>query len=98
MELRAGAIKTGDVRSLDKLFAAYSNSDRIIALSGNLYLKAGEIIQKVNKKYGGLSRGFSHVVLIALSAASIGATLFTSNKNDFDKIAEFLTFRSRILI
>ncbi len=48
-----------------------------------MFLKAGEIMQSVNSEFGDISHGFSHDVLIALSASTIGATLFTSNKRDF---------------
>lgn len=97
MELRAGAQGTAEIKALDRLFLPYSNAQRVITLSANTFLKAGEIIQKVHKSYGALSQGFSHDVLIALSAATIGATLFTSNRKDFDKIASYLSFKHQFL-
>ena len=97
MELRAGAHASSDIKTLDRLFSPYSRAGRIISLPGNIFIKAGEIIQKVHRTYGGLSHGFSHDVLIALSAASIGATVFTTNKNDFEKIALFVPISLQIL-
>lgn len=97
MELRAGARNTSEIRLLDRLFLPYSNARRLISLNANIYLRAGEIIQRVHQAYGQFSPGFSHDVLIALSAASIGATLFTSNKRDFEKIAAYQTLKLEFL-
>ena len=93
MELRAGARGSSDVKSLDRLFSPYSRANRIIGLDANLYLKAGEIIQKSTQVRGSISKGFSNDVLIALSAGSIGATLFTANCEDFELISRFLKFK-----
>lgn len=90
MELRAGASDAQKIRDLDHLFRPYSNANRIISMSGNMYVKAGEIIQKINRSFGGISYGLSHDVLIAISATSIGARLYTSNARDFEKIGKFL--------
>ena len=90
MELRAGANDARKIRDLDYLFRPYSNANRIISITANMYLKAGEIIQKINRSCGGISPGLSHDVLIAISATSIGARLYTSNAKDFEKIAKFL--------
>ena len=62
-----------------------------------MFLKAGEIMQIVNSEFGDISHGFSHDVLIALSASTIGATLFTSNKRDFEKISRYLSFHLKIV-
>ena len=97
MELRAGAKNSGQIKALDRLFLPYTKSQRIVSLSANMFLKAGEIIQNVNSKFGGVSHGFSHDVLIALSASTIGATLFTSNRRDFEKISRYLSFRIKIV-
>jgi predicted nucleic acid-binding protein len=83
VELRDGAKKSSQIWALDRLFSPYTKSRRIISLSANMFLKAGEIMQSVNSEFGDISHGFSHDVLIALSASTIGATLFASNKRDF---------------
>lgn len=41
---------------------------------------------------GLLSKGISHDVLIALCAQSVGATVLTSNKKDFQNIARYLKY------
>jgi predicted nucleic acid-binding protein len=74
------------VKALNRLFSPYTKSQRIISMNANMFLKAGAI-----------SQGFSQDVLIALSASTIGATLFTSNKRDFEKISRYLNFRLKII-
>jgi predicted nucleic acid-binding protein len=85
------------VKALNRLFSPYTKSQRIISMNANMFLKAGEIIQNVNSEFGAISQGFSQDVLIALSASTIGATLFTSNKRDFEKISRYLNFRLKII-
>jgi predicted nucleic acid-binding protein len=97
MELRAGAKTTVQLKALNRLFSPYTKSQRIISMNANMFLKAGEIIQNVNSEFGAISQGFSQDVLIALSASTIGATLFTSNKRDFEKISRYLNFRLKII-
>ena len=98
MELRAGAQNHKDIAALDRLFATYSTAHRVVSLSANSFLKAGEVLQKLSKKYSGHSfSAMANDVLIALSAASIGATLVTSNKKDFEKIATCLNFNCHFL-
>lgn len=97
MELRAGANDAQKIRDLDYLFRPYSNTNRLISITANMYLKAGEIIQKINRSFGGVSPGLSHDALIAISAASIGARIYTSNAKDFEKIAEFLPMDLQIV-
>jgi predicted nucleic acid-binding protein len=90
MELRAGANDARKIHDLDCLFRPYSDANRIISISANMYLKAGEIIQKISRTFGGISPGLSHDALIAISAASIGARVHTSNAKGYEKIAKFL--------
>ncbi len=92
MELRAGAINTALQRIVDQLLSPYSKASRIIELHSNLYYKAGECLAKLNKEIR-KSKGFSNDLLIALSAISIGATLFTSNHKDFEKISKILPLK-----
>jgi predicted nucleic acid-binding protein len=97
MELRAGANNQSKLRAVDELVASYNKSQRMIGISGNMYLIAGKILQDVQRDYGNISRGLSHDILIALSSASIGAHLFTSNRNDFDRISKYHSFAYTIV-
>src|SRR4051794_342926 len=83
MELRAGVSTSRDVKSLDGLFNAYIRANRLVSISPIEFAKAGKIISDIKTKHGSVKNGLSHDILIALTAASIGATLFTSNGRDF---------------
>ena len=89
MELMAGARTPRHRKILDRLFYPYSRAHRMISLNPQIYYKGGEALAKI----GPAHKGLSHDILIALSAASIGATLFTSNRKDFEKISRFVPVR-----
>lgn len=97
MELRAGARQSREVSALDDVFLNYLHANRLIEVTPKMYFKAGEILAKAKKIDGNLSKGFSNDVLIALCAQSIGATLFTENERDFERIFRFLPFKLRIV-
>lgn len=93
MELIAGAKKRKSKIQLQKLFTPYSKANRIIELSADHFFKSGEILSRINK----LSASISHDVLIAISAISIGATLYTSNKKDFSVIAKLTPLKVKYI-
>ena len=93
MELRAGATKPKQIATLNTLFKPYFKASRVIGYHENELLLAGEILAKIRKKHGNLKAGFSHDVLIALSAVNIGARIFTTNTKDFKLIAGHLPLK-----
>lgn len=90
MELMAGARTPHQKKTVDRLLKPYSKAYRIIHLGANLFYKAGECIARMSHAGGQIPKDITHDLLIALSAASIGATLFTSNKKDFERIRKFV--------
>ncbi|OGX08845.1 MAG: hypothetical protein A2Z88_01340 [Omnitrophica WOR_2 bacterium GWA2_47_8] len=88
MELLAGARTPKQRRVVERLLKPYSQASRIIHLEATTYYKAGVALAKLGIDRKSMGKGFSHDLLIALSAHSIGATLFTQNKNDFVLIAK----------
>lgn len=89
MELMAGARTPHQRKTVDSLIKPYSKAQRIIHLGANHYYRAGECVARLIKE-GPVSKGLSHDLLIALSAVSIGATLFTNNKRDFERIKKLI--------
>jgi len=90
LELMAGAHRPIQQKALDRLFLPYSKAARIVRLDPNHHYKAGQCLASLR---GPTSKGLSHDVLIAVSALSIGATLFTSNRSDFEKIRRNVPFK-----
>ncbi len=88
MELLAGSKTPESRRALDKLFLPYSKAQRLVSPEANHYYKAGECLARLSSKLGEVHLGFSHDVLIAVSAVTLGATLFTENKRDFQLLKE----------
>lgn len=95
LELHAGARTKRQQKVVEKLFRPYLKADRVITLRAEHYEAAGRCLASLAKRNTGL--GLSHDVLIALSAKSIGATLFTHNKRDFSRIARYVDFYLEIV-
>lgn len=91
MELMAGAHKTQGKNIIDKLIAPYIQSHRAINLDTNHYYAAGLCASQIRlHNQWNNHKHMSHDILIALSAKSIGATLYTRNKKDFQIINQFV--------
>lgn len=95
MELMAGARVPRQRKVVDRLLKPYSKAYRIIHLGANLFSRAGECLARMSRDGISIHKSMSHDLLIALSAASIGATLFTSNKKDFERIGQFVDVEMR---
>ena len=96
MELLAGSKTNKDKNGLKQLFKPYIKSDRVIQFGLKEYFQAGEILSRIRKKDGTIKPGFSHDVLIALSASSVGATVLTANKKDFERIRKAHPYKLEI--
>lgn len=92
LELRAGVRTSKQLRVVERLLYPYSRAERIIRLEATHFHKAGEILSNLAMREKSIILGLSHDVLIAISAFSIGATLFTSNRKDFYPISRRLPF------
>ena len=96
MELRAGVHTKQALRAINELFYFFKQVGRIWAPSITDYEKAGEIISKlqVSKGYNiKKSTSITNDCLIAASARSMGATLYTKNKKDFLAIQDIFDFK-----
>ena len=88
MELWAGARTRKSERLLYNLQKPYKNAGRIVTLNTGHYITVGQFFSDLPLKYGELVKrpGFLNDVQIAVTALSIGATLFTENVTHFDII------------
>jgi predicted nucleic acid-binding protein len=94
MELRAGAHTK---KAINVLFDHFKRVDRIALPSISDYERAGEIIAKLQVAKGyniKKSSSITNDTLIAASAKSIGAVVFTQNKKDFQTIQEIFNFKA----
>jgi predicted nucleic acid-binding protein len=92
MELWGGARTRKAEGLLNQLQKPYKDSNRIVTLSISDYISTGNIIANLPVMYHDLRKraDFINDIQIALSALSIGATLYTENKKHFDIIKSLL--------
>jgi predicted nucleic acid-binding protein len=92
MELYAGAKTKEAERFLDRNMKAYVATGRVITLRQEHYVEIGQFIADLPAQYGTLIRkaAFLNDVFIAFTALSIGATLFTEDRDHFEIIGNRL--------
>jgi len=74
----------------------FTLAGRLITPSTRDYERAGEIIARLQSEKGYTikkSASITNDCLIASSARSIGATLYTQNKKDFEAIQEIMSLK-----
>lgn len=91
MELRIGADTLRRQRVVDRIQAAFPAS-RLIAPLPLLFDQAGQLFRTLHGNGSGLDDRLGPVndLLIALTARQIGATVLTSNVEDFQRVARHL--------
>lgn len=85
-ELLAGARSAAGRRRVEILFRPFEKVGRIVTPSHNQWKMAGGILAKVLEDRPDLKSKLPALVndcLLALSARSLGATLYTRNRDDF---------------
>jgi predicted nucleic acid-binding protein len=93
LELRAGAMTPKAVRAIEALSRAYAAAQRLAAPPPAVYLEAGKILSRLRKDGREVRRASLLAdTLIALTARSVGATLFTRDVSDFTAIREHVDF------
>lgn len=96
MEIKAGAHTKEAVKAVYELAGFFRKVDRIVLPTIRDYEQAGEIISKLQSIKGyeiRKSASITNDALIAASARSIGAVLFTQNKKDFAAIKDVFDFK-----
>ena len=101
MELYAGAKTREAERFLDRNLRAYTATGRVITLRHEHYIEIGRFISDLPAQYGTLIRkaAFLNDVFIAFTALSVGATLFTEDRDHFEIIGNRLpSVRIEVLV
>jgi predicted nucleic acid-binding protein len=94
-ELLAGAIGKEGRKNVEILYQPFERAGRIVTPTHNNWKEAGSILSLLRIKRKDLMNKVSTLIndtLIALSARSIGATVYTSNVADFHIIRELSKF------
>jgi predicted nucleic acid-binding protein len=85
-ELLAGARSPAGRKRVEILFRPFEKVGRVVTPSHNLWKDAGGILAKILQDRPSLKSKLPALVndcLLALSARSLGATLYTRNRDDF---------------
>ncbi|HVE84422.1 MAG TPA: type II toxin-antitoxin system VapC family toxin [Myxococcales bacterium] len=92
MELRLGADTLPRRRAVDRVRAAFPPS-RVIAPTPEIFDRAGVLFRELFKPGAepGDRLGPLNDILIALTARQIGATVVSSNRSDFQRLAAHLS-------
>ena len=101
MELYAGVRKPKDKGQLDQLVRAFQRTNRIITRSIENYREAGQIMERLQHRQGVQIKkmiGLSHDILIALTARTIGATVVTANRQDFETLQGICPFHLQVVL
>jgi predicted nucleic acid-binding protein len=95
-EILRGARDAAAKRDTRRLWRDYAKVARLVIPGAGDWHDAGVVLAKIAAKYGYEAVGQARLVydtLIALSARRRGITVVTFNVKDFERIAEFRSFR-----
>lgn len=95
MELRAGAHTPEAIKAVKELGEFFRRLDRIVLPSLRDYERAGQMLAQLQAVKGyeiKKSASITNDCLLAASARSLGAALFSQNKKDFQAIREVFDF------
>jgi predicted nucleic acid-binding protein len=96
MELRAGAHSKEATKAVYELYELFKHVNRVVVPTARDYERAGELIAKIQVVKGyniRKSTSITNDCLIASSARTIGAKLYTQNRKDFEVIREITDFK-----
>src|SRR5262245_59316692 len=94
-ELLAGARSPAARKRVKTLFQPFERTGRIVTPSHNHWKDAGAILAAIMSTRADLKTKLPSLVndcLLALSARSLGATLYTRNREDFVLVRRMLAF------
>ena len=96
MELRAGAHIKESISAVSEIGELFRNVDRVVTPNMKDYARAGEVLSELQRVKGyniKKSSSITNDCLIAVSARSIGAVLYTQNRKDFQAIRDVFDFK-----
>ena len=98
MELRAGAATQSARRLLDQLVRAHTASGRLVSPSPAAFDEAGLVLRALRMAGREVRRSsLVNDVLVALTARTMGATVYTADGSDFEAIRRVRDFGLRVV-
>ena len=99
-ELLAGAISPSEQKNVEFLYLPFERARRVIAPSHTHWRDTGNLLARIFREQPSYRSKLPHLVadcLIALSARTIGATVYTRNRTDFALLQRFRRFSLVVL-
>ena len=99
-ELLAGVIDDTGRRAVTSLYRPFERVGRVLTPSHAIWKQAGQFLAWARQERPGVSAKLPRLTndaLIALSARSIGATVYTSNRDDFELIRSWRPLALQVL-
>jgi predicted nucleic acid-binding protein len=99
-ELYAGAVDTKATQLVEKYIGSLERTGRLVAPNFADWKEAGKLIAQLARKEPSRRSKLQQLlndVLIALCARGVGATVFTSNRDDFELIRRYRAFSLEVL-
>jgi predicted nucleic acid-binding protein len=99
-ELYAGALDKDAERLVERHAGALERAERVVTPNFRDWKEAGKLSAQMTRKEPGKKSGIQSMVndiLLALCARRIGADLYTSNREDFQRIRRYKAFSLKIV-
>ena len=96
MELLAGAHTKNAAKAVYDLYNHFRRLDRLVVPSATDYERAGDILARLQTAKGYSIRKSASITndcLIAATTRSLGATLYSQNRRDFEAIRDLMDFK-----
>jgi predicted nucleic acid-binding protein len=94
-ELLAGAISPAERKNVETLYLPFERAGRVVTPTYLNWKETGDVLARIFREQPSFRSKLPQIVadcLIALSARTIGATVYTRNRTDFELIQRFRRF------
>jgi predicted nucleic acid-binding protein len=99
-ELYMGSATLAARREVDRLWRGFEQVGRLFVPTAADWRQAGLVLSQVGQQfgYGRIARGrLTNDALLAMSALSLGLTVVTLNARDFSLVAQYRSFKFRVV-
>ena len=100
-ELLAGAISPAERKSVETLYLPFERAGRVVTPTHANWKETGDVLARIFREQPSSRSKLPQIVsdcLIALSARTIGATVYTRNRADFELVQQFHRFTLDVLL